>query len=169
MNSSHFSQSWFGKPTAHHMLSLPTRLDQISTHQPAIGDFEQDNNRLEMESRAAALDAMARASPACEYTKRAGRRGAHILDAAAHGHGRVHLWRSGERHSSNGVGVRVWKRAVRQDGDLASVIYCLQFFLVKIARSCPITHLHFRCCALFPKRNHKRARWHLLPFRSRPA
>jgi hypothetical protein len=73
------------------MLSLPTRLDQISTHQPAIGDFEQDNNRLEMESRAAALDAMARASPAREYTKRAGRRGAHILDAAAHGHGRVHL------------------------------------------------------------------------------
>jgi hypothetical protein len=71
------------------MLSLPTRLDQISTHQPAIGDFKQDSDRLEMESRAAALDVMARASPAREYTKRAGRRGAHVLDAAAHGHVRL--------------------------------------------------------------------------------
>jgi hypothetical protein len=86
------------------MLSLSTRLDQISKHQPTIRDLEQDGDRLELESSAAALDAKAHASPTREYVTRAGRGKARNLDATTrkawtrHGHitcGGATLWQRG--------------------------------------------------------------------------
>jgi hypothetical protein len=65
-------------------------------HQPAIGDLEKDGDRLELESWAVALDAMARVSPARKYVTHAGRGGARNLDVTAHKawtrHGHMHLW-----------------------------------------------------------------------------
>jgi hypothetical protein len=98
------------------MLSLSTPLDQIRTHQPVIGDLEQDGSGLELESWAAALDATASASPAHEY-------GAHAATAGGAfwtqqhprpGHGGARPQELvEERHSGGGACMRVWKRAVR--------------------------------------------------------